>query len=78
MQLFIKSLTNEIIGIEVELTDTIENVKAKIQNINNNPIEQQRLIYKGKEMENNRILNEYNIADNTTIILVLRLQGDWY
>lgn len=75
MQVFVKTLSGKTISVECEPDESIESLKEKIMAKEGVPPDQQRIIFGGKQLDAQKNLSDYDIDDDSTLHLVLRLRG---
>ena len=78
MPIFISTLTGRVVTVKTACYETIEDVKERVEQAEGIPIDQQRLVYMGKQLDDERTLSDYNIGKNAELHLVLRLRGGMY
>ena len=77
MQIFVKTLTGRTITIDVDERERVKDVKVKIQEKDFIPPDEQRLIFAGKQLQDGKTLDVYNIHHGATVHYVTRLKGGW-
>jgi len=75
MQISIKTLTGKTIYLNVKKNESIKKIKSQIQNKEGIPFDKQRLIFSGKQLEDEKTLNNYDVRKESVLHLLLRLQG---
>jgi Ubiquitin family len=82
MVISVKTLTGKIITLNVKPSETVYDIKSKIEDQEGIPIDQQKLLFTGKQLEDHRTLANYKIERESTLHLLLRLRGNrfkrWY
>lgn len=78
-QLSVKTLTGKTVYINCDIdTNTVADFKCMVQYTEGVPPDQQRIIFAGRQLEDNKLLSDYMISNNDTLYLVLRLRGGMY
>lgn len=74
-QIFVKTLTGDTLPIDFRSNLQISELKTIISSERQIPVDQQRLIFQGKQLEDGNTLGDYNIQPDNTLHLVLRVKG---
>eukprot|EP00039_Didymoeca_costata_P018669 m.334483 g.334483 ORF g.334483 m.334483 type:complete len:79 (+) comp17360_c0_seq1:143-379(+) len=77
MQIKVKTLTGKVIAIDIEPTDTVKRIKERVEEKQGIPPEQQRLIFQGKQMGDDKTAESFKIVGGSTLHLVLALRGGY-
>jgi ubiquitin C len=75
IQIFVKNFNGRTIALKVDYSYVVEDLKTLIQEVDGIPIEQQRLIFAGQQLEDGKKMSDYGIRKECTLHLVLRLAG---
>ena len=75
MQIFIKDTRGKVHTLEIEKNAKVTYLKEKVYGMLGIPPEQQRLVFNGKQLEDSKTLQDYNITAESTVFLLLRLRG---
>jgi len=73
MQIFVKGFAGIHYSIEVESSDTVDSLKAKVEELEGVPAKEQRLIFAGRQLEDGHKLSDYNVVEFSSLNLVMRL-----
>ena len=73
--IYVKTLTGKTITLKVNLSMSVEQLKLVIQEKEGTPAHQQRLVFVGQQLEDERILSDYKIQYESTLHMILRLRG---
>ena len=75
MLIKVRTLTEKEIEIDIEPTDKVERIKERVKEEWGCPPDQQRLIFPGKQMDDDKTASDYKVTEGSVVYLVLRLRG---
>ncbi|GFE55063.1 ubiquitin [Babesia ovis] len=75
MRVQVQTMMGQKLEVEVDPNETVLEFKKKLSKKQKLPVDQQRIIYEGKMLQDNKTLADYNIKNNSVIHMVLRLRG---